>query len=85
MDSNNFYNTRKWRKKRIVILKRDNFLCRRCARYGKEVDATTVHHIMPLEFFPELALVNDNLMSLCEKCHNKMHPEKGKKKNSPPT
>jgi len=29
-----------------------------------------------LKEFPELALVDDNLESLCAACHNKVHPEK---------
>jgi 5-methylcytosine-specific restriction endonuclease McrA len=36
-----------------------------------------VHHIIPLEDDPERGLELDNLMCLCEACHNKQHPEKG--------
>ena len=36
-----------------------------------------VHHIKPRRDYPELALVDSNLISLCDECHNKMHPEKG--------
>ena len=43
--------------------------------------ATTVHHIKHYDEYPELALNNDNLISLCEACHNNMHPEKAKKAN----
>ncbi|MCQ2113333.1 MAG: HNH endonuclease [Bacteroidaceae bacterium] len=50
-----------------------------CRRYGKKREATTVHHIKHLDEFPELAFDDKNLISLCGKCHNKMHPEKGKK------
>lgn len=75
--------------KRIEILRRDGFKCRECRRYGKRIDATHVHHIKPVEFFPELAFVNENLISLCAKCHNKKHPEKGRKpkvgRGYPPT
>ncbi|BBI32475.1 hypothetical protein KCTCHS21_18740 [Cohnella abietis] len=35
--------------------------------------ATTVHHIYPLELYPELALVDWNLVSLSHKWHNAMH------------
>jgi len=35
-----------------------------------------VHHIKHLKDFPELALVDSNLESLCFTCHNEEHPEK---------
>ena len=73
-----FYNSRKWRKKRIAILKRDKFLCKVCSRYGRITEATTVHHIKPLENFPELAFKSDNLISICAACHANLHPEKRK-------
>jgi predicted kinase len=34
-----------------------------------------VHHIKQLEEYPELALDPDNLVSLCNLCHNREHPE----------
>ena len=77
------------RGKRIEILRRDGFKCRECLRYGRRVTATHVHHVKPAEFFPELAYSNENLVSLCSKCHNKKHPEKGRHRGhrggSPPT
>lgn len=75
-----FYETQTWKKKRAAILRRDGYRCRDCARYGRVKQADTVHHIKPLEEFPELALDNKNLISLCRACHNKRHPEKA----SPP-
>jgi len=68
-----FYKTKKWKDKRIIVLKRDNYLCKECLRYGKTTSATTVHHVNPLEYNKYLALVSKNLISLCETCHNKMH------------
>ncbi|WP_404466552.1 HNH endonuclease [Planococcus rifietoensis] len=70
---NPFYRTKKWEKKRSLILRRDGYLCRECKRYGKTSAATTVHHINPLETYPDLAYVSDNLLSLCAACHGKMH------------
>nr|WP_081831803.1 HNH endonuclease signature motif containing protein [Geomicrobium sp. JCM 19038] len=40
--------------------------------------ANTVHHIKPRKDYPELALTSSNLESICPRCHNKEHPEKGK-------
>jgi|SRR5690625_1940848 len=69
----NFYKTKRWRKKREVILRRDEYRCRECRRYGKTTEATTVHHIYPLEDYPQYKLTDDNLISLCNKCHEAMH------------
>jgi len=68
-----FYKTRKWERKRLAILRRDKYLCRECSRYGRTTPANTVHHIYPLEERPDLALVSENLISLCPKCHERMH------------
>jgi 5-methylcytosine-specific restriction enzyme A len=54
-------------------LRRDNYQCKECSRYGRTTQANTVHHIFPLETHPELRLTSDNLVSLCGKCHNEMH------------
>ena len=71
------YKSGKWKRKRRSILKRDKFLCQECKKYGRRRDAQTVHHIKAVELFPELAFVGNNLISLCNACHNKAHPEKG--------
>ncbi|MBY0202010.1 5-methylcytosine-specific restriction protein A [Paenibacillus sp. 4624] len=68
-----FYKSTKWKRKRAVILRRDEYVCQESRRYGKTEPATTVHHIYPIEFYPELALVNWNLVSLSDKQHNAMH------------
>nr|DAI26454.1 MAG TPA: HNH endonuclease [Caudoviricetes sp.] len=72
----NFYNTKKWKDKRLKVLRRDKYICIECKRYGKITEATTVHHIYPYELYPELKLNLNNLISLCEKCHNEMHNRK---------
>ncbi|MER1998827.1 MAG: HNH endonuclease, partial [Lysinibacillus sp.] len=64
-----FYKTKPWRKKRERILKRDDYECRECKRYGKNRTATTVHHCYPLRDYPEYRLDTWNLISLCGKCH----------------
>lgn len=70
---NDFYKSSKWKSKRERILRRDEYRCMECKRYGKSVSAATVHHIIPLERRPDLKLASDNLLSLCNKCHDKMH------------
>lgn len=72
-----FYKSTKWKHKRERILKRDEYLCQECKRYGKTTAATTVHHIIPLSwcliYNVLLVLANKNLISLCKQCHDKMH------------
>ena len=67
------YKDKRWQDKRKAILKRDGYMCRECARYGKRIDADHVHHIYPVEFYPEYKMMSWNLISLCRKCHDKMH------------
>lgn len=69
----NFYKTRQWKRKRESILRRDEYLCQECKRYGRKKEATTVHHINPLKDRPDLRLTSWNLLSLCGKCHENMH------------
>ena len=71
------YNKRAWKRKRAIILRRDKYLCRNCKRYGRKTPATTVHHIIPLSMDPKLALCRNNLVSLCNKCHEQMHDRTG--------
>jgi 5-methylcytosine-specific restriction enzyme A len=68
-----FYKDKRWIKKRANVLKRDDYLCRECKRYGKTTPATTVHHIFPLKDYPEHKLNSDNLYSCCNTCHNTFH------------
>lgn len=78
-----FYCSAAWRRLRKVALERDHYKCVLCMRdylagiSGRPRDAVVVHHIVPRSEAPERELELDNLMSLCEVCHNKVHPEKG--------
>ncbi len=69
-----FYHSPAWRRVRLLALQRDNYLCKigtskKCTRI-----ATEVHHIQPLEDFPELALDLGNLISCCWWCHEETKP-----------
>jgi len=68
-----FYKSSRWKNKREKILRRDKYLCLECKRYGRSTQASTVHHVNPLEHFPEYALESWNLISMCAKCHDSMH------------
>ena len=71
------YKSKRWKIKRLAISRRDKYLCQRCLRYGRKREAKLVHHIEPVEVKPERAYDLTNLQSLCEACHNSVHPEKG--------
>lgn len=79
-----FYKTVAWRNARRMALERDLYLCEECraAYQRREISApraaTVVHHKKPTKEYPELALELSNLQSLCDACHNKKHPEKGR-------
>lgn len=78
-----FYKTAAWRRLRLVALERDHYICQDCLaqkQQGARIRArraVVVHHIQPRETHPELQLELTNLVSLCDACHNKRHPEKG--------
>lgn len=71
-----FYKSTVWLCKRKHILKRDNYECQHCKLKGMYSKAETVHHIKHLKDYPQLAIEDDNLISLCNVCHNIVHPEK---------
>lgn len=88
------YKSKRWELKRKHILKRDGYMCQLSKRYGKRVDADTVHHIYPVEDYPQYAFCDWNLISLCGIMHNKLHDrttgkltalgEELKRKTTPP-
>ena len=68
-----FYKTNKWVALRNSALIRDKYMCQCCIANNKHVNATCVHHVFPIERYPEYAHELWNLMSLCDKCHDEMH------------
>lgn len=68
-----FYNSGAWKKVRGLRLSMDNGLCQHCLREKKVSVADTVHHIQPIKSNWDKRLDIDNLISLCFKCHNKVH------------
>lgn len=67
------YKNKQWQNKRKYILKKYHHLDQELIRYGKHVEADTVHHIFPVEFYPELKYVDWNLIPLSRETHNEMH------------
>lgn len=54
-------------------MKRDGYQCQISKRYGKAVPAEVVHHIYPVDEYPEYAYCLWNLISLSRAAHNKLH------------
>ena len=71
------YKSKRWKTLRARILRRDGYQCRECRRYGKAVQADTVHHVYPAALYPDLSWEPWNLVSLCSTCHNAMHDRSG--------
>lgn len=67
------YNRSTWKKIRNSVLIRDGYICQYYKRYGLTKEATTVHHIFPVENYPYLKYKKWNLISLSSEAHNKMH------------
>lgn len=67
------YKTSRWIRLREVVLKRDKYMCQECRRYGKNTDAHMVHHIFPADEVTKYQYLKENLISLCNACHNMMH------------
>ena len=67
------YNSKRWQRLREKILKRDNYMCQYSWMNGRRIPATMVHHIFPVEVYPEYQWCEWNLISLSNEAHNMMH------------
>ena len=64
---------KKWEKLRAAVLMRDEYISQLSKRFGRYVQADVVHHILPIESFPEYKYVSWNLISVTQKEHNELH------------
>ena len=67
------YKSGRWKRMREKILRRDGYQCQISARYGKRVEANTVHHIFPVSKYPQYAWQEWNLISVDAAVHNSLH------------
>lgn len=58
---------RKWRRQRMLAIKRDNYMCQSCGA----TEELEVHHWEPYCIGFDNSL--DNLVTLCRECHREMH------------
>lgn len=72
-----FYHSDEWHQAREAALVRDCHLCQHCMERGDIVPAVMVHHIIELTPAnigdPDIATNPKNLVSLCDRCHKKVH------------
>lgn len=66
------YYGNRWKKKRKKILRLDGYICQVAKRYGRTEEATVVHHIYPVDEYPEYAWEDWNLISVSLATHNKL-------------
>lgn len=59
-----------WQKKRLEIMQRDNFTCCKCGCTHKELQ---VHHIKYIKGRKPWEYDNEDLVTLCNDCHEKHH------------
>lgn len=72
---NKFYKSKEWELSRQVAIARDHALCQDCLQDNKVTPYNTVHHITPIKTEEgwEKRLDIDNLVCLCESCHQIRH------------
>lgn len=68
-----FYKSKEWRKLRAIAKRRDHYECQLCKGAGSYAQGEMVHHIKEVKDYPELALTLNNLQTLCNSCHNRVH------------
>jgi 5-methylcytosine-specific restriction endonuclease McrA len=72
-----FYHSPRWRALRLVALRRDRWRCTICGVSVSAKGQARVDHIHPRTTHPHLELALDNLRTLCPRCDNQGHREKG--------
>ena len=67
------YKAKRWKRLRAQVMRRDGYRCQLSKRFGKAVPADLVHHIYPVDEFPEYAFAPWNLIAVSRAAHNKLH------------
>ncbi len=87
--SNGFYDWPEWERTREDVLRMDNRECQLCKLRHRYRRAALVHHVKHLKDRPDLALsVFDDatgerqLLSVCRPCHERLHPERMRRRPS---
>ncbi len=70
---NKFYKSTEWKKIRQLAIVRDHALCKDCLNSNIITQYNTVHHIVPIKQDWSKRLDINNLVCLCESCHQRRH------------
>lgn len=68
-----FYNSPEWQQVRNAAIARDHALCQDCLKQHIIKPYDVVHHIVPIKDNWNKRLELDNLVCLCESCHQERH------------
>ncbi|SDY69138.1 HNH endonuclease [Thermoactinomyces sp. DSM 45892] len=68
-----FYQSVAWKRLRDQALRRDDYLCQVCLSGDRYTTAETVHHVIEVKRDWSKRLELNNLQSVCNACHNKIH------------
>lgn len=82
-----FYLTEDWKELRLDVLREHHYECQECLKTGIYTRADCVHHANEVKKRPDLAMSRfyidqegnrqQNLVPLCNKCHNVVHDKLG--------
>ena len=75
VEEQRFYNSVDWKNIREKIRNKDNGLCLVCLDNKEIKQMNTVHHIEELKENWDARFYEDNLISVCESCHQKIHKQ----------
>ena len=67
------YTCARWRRLRASVLRAAKYQCQWARRYGRTEEATRVHHIWPVEDYPEYAWCRWNLIAVSLPSHMALH------------
>lgn len=73
-ENNKLRKSEQYKKWQQQVYQRDYYKCQVC---GSKIKINA-HHIYAWKFYPELRFSIDNGITLCEKCHHKIHSKYGK-------
>lgn len=65
--------TAKWKKFAERTKRKYSYLCQESLRFGERVEAEMIHHIFPVDNFPELEFVSWNVIPVTFKKHETFH------------
>jgi 5-methylcytosine-specific restriction endonuclease McrA len=76
-DRQGLYSSREWKNLTKKVFKRDNYKCQMCGVTGRQENKIHIHHVMSFKKVETRDDI-DNLILLCQICHNWVHSNKNK-------